>query len=64
MGTIKPHQYDPEAWDDQDAEPAFQPLQKQTGKTQTVKDARKQQGKEWGRSMHKANKQRHKTGKP
>lgn len=64
MASIKPHQYDPENWDDQDDEPTFQRLHKQTDKPQTVKDLRKQQGKEWGRSMHKFHKQREKSGKP
>jgi hypothetical protein len=55
--------YDAEAWDDQD-EPIFQPLKKQTGKPVTVKGDRRQTAKEWGRSMHKYHKQRAKTGKP
>lgn len=52
-----------EEWDDQE-EPAFQPLRKQTGKAPTLKGDRRQQAKEWGRSMHKFHKQRPKTGKP
>lgn len=50
---------DIDQWDEQD-EPAFQPLKKQTGKTQTTKDSRRQQAKEWGRSIHKFHKQREK----
>lgn len=45
-------------------EPAFQPLKKQTGKPMTLKGDRRQQAKEWGRSMHKFHKQRAKSGKP
>jgi len=48
---------------DQD-EPTFQPLKKQTGKAQTIKGDRRQQSKEWGRSMHKYHKQRAKSSKP
>jgi hypothetical protein len=56
--------YDAEQWDDQD-EPGFQPLKKQTVKPTTVKGDRRQIAKEWGRSMHKFHKQRAKTnGKP
>ena len=56
--------YDAEQWDEQD-EPVFQPLKKQTGKPQTAKGDRRQVAKEWGRSMHKFQKQRGKTnGKP
>jgi hypothetical protein len=64
MSSIKPHQYDPDTWDDQEEPEAYQPLRKQTGKATTLKDARRQQGKEWGRSVHKYFKQRAKTGKP
>ncbi|KAB8142337.1 hypothetical protein F8S13_15235 [Chloroflexia bacterium SDU3-3] len=64
MASIKPHQYDPESWDDGDAEPTFQQITKQSDKAQTTKDLRRQQGKEWGRSMHKFQKQRQKNGKP
>jgi len=49
--------------DEQD-EPLFQPLKKQTGKPQTLKGDRRQQAKEWGRAHHKFHKQRAKTGKP
>jgi len=64
MSSIKPHQYDPDTWDDQEEPETYQPLRKQTGKANTLKDARRQQSKEWGRSMHKYFKQRAKTGKP
>lgn len=64
MSTLKPHEYDPETWDDQEDPETFQPLHKQTGKAQTLKGDRRQQAKEWGRSMHKFHKQRAKTGKP
>lgn len=64
MASIKPHHFDPDQWDDHEDESTFQPLHKQTGKPQTLKDTRKQQAKEWGRSMHKFHKQRQKNGKP
>lgn len=64
MSTIKPHEYDPETWDDQDAPEAFQPLHKQTGKAPTPKGDRRQQSKVWGRAMHKYHKQRARNGKP
>ena len=49
---------------DEQHEPAFQPIKKQTGKPPTLKGDRRQQAKEWGRSMHKFHKQRQRTGKP
>ena len=64
MSTIKPHEYDADSWDDQDEQASFQRLHKQTGKPQTMKDARKQQSKEWGKAMNKFHKQREKFGKP
>ncbi len=53
--------YDAEQYDDQD-EPGFQPLRKQTGKPQTTKESRRQQGKEWGRAVNKFHKQRRRAG--
>ena len=64
MSTIKPYEYDPETWDDQEEPETYQPLRKQTGKAATLKDARRQQSKEWGREHHKYHKQRAKSGKP
>ncbi|MBK9941425.1 MAG: hypothetical protein U0Z44_13585 [Kouleothrix sp.] len=52
--------------DDQD-EPQFQRLRKQTGKPQTVKESRKQEAREFGRAVNKYFKQRRKLegpGKP
>ena len=63
MKHIKPYQYDPETWDDEEEPTTFQPLQKQSGKT-SPKGDRRQQQKEWGRTMHKFHKQRERTGKP
>jgi hypothetical protein len=55
---------DPEAWDD-NQEPTFERLRKQSGKTQTVKSDRRQQDKEWGRATSKFHKQRaRQTKKP
>jgi len=64
MSTIKPHEYDPEAWDDQEEPAQLQRVRKQTGKPMTPKDDRRQQSKEWGRSIHKFHKQRERSGKP
>jgi hypothetical protein len=64
MSSIKPYQYDPEAWDDQEDPATFERVRKQTGKPTTIKDTRKQQGKEWGRAMHKYHKQRARSDKP
>ena len=49
--------------DEQD-EPTFQRLKKQTGKTQTPKGDRRQHEKEWGRAISKFLKQHKKNGKP
>lgn len=46
---------------DESESPAFQPLKKQTGKPQTLKGDRRQEAKEWGRSMHKFHKQRQRS---
>jgi len=40
----------------------FQPLRKQSGKPQTTKESRRQQGKEWGRAINKHFKQRRRAG--
>ena len=61
---IKPHQYDPQTWDDQAEPERVQRLRKQTGKPTTLKDDRRQQSKQWGRSMHKFHKQRERSNKP
>ena len=55
------HNNDFDQWDEQD-EPDFQPLRKQTGKPQTTKDSRRQQAKEWGRAHNKFHKQRRRAG--
>ena len=52
---------DSEQGDDQE-EPGFQPLRKQSGKPQTTKDSRRQQSKEWGRAVNKYHKQRRRAG--
>lgn len=52
-----------EAYDDQD-EAGFKPIRRQKQKSFTSKDDRRQQQKEWGRSMHKFHKQRRRDGKP
>jgi hypothetical protein len=57
---------DYEDLDEQD-EPSFQRLRKQSGKPQTIKDSRKQAGKEFGRAINKFHKQRRRfegPGKP
>ncbi len=57
------HDDDFHATDEQD-EPTFQRLKKQTDKAQTPKGDRRQREKEWGREISKFLKQRKKTGKP
>ena len=52
---------DSEHGDDQE-EPDFQPLRKQSGKPQTTKDSRRQQSKAWGRAVNKYHKQRRRAG--
>ena len=52
---------DSEHGDEQD-EPGFQPLRKQSGKPQTTKESRRQQSKEWGRAVNKYHKQRRRAG--
>ena len=52
---------DSEQMDEQE-EPGFQPLRKQSGKPQTTKDSRRQQSKEWGRAVNKYHKQRRRAG--
>ncbi len=42
--------------------PTFERIRKSTGKTPTIKDDRRQQGKEWGRMHNKFHKQRKKMG--
>ncbi len=57
---------DDDNWDEAD-EPQFQRVRKQTGKQQTVKDARKQEAKAFGREISKHHKQRRRIeggGKP
>ena len=48
--------------DDEQEQPGFQPLRKQSGKPQTTKDSRRQQSKEWGRAVNKYHKQRRRAG--
>jgi len=58
--------HDIEDWDDQD-EPSFQRLRKQSGKPQSVKETRKQESKEFGRAINKFFKERRRyqgRGKP
>ena len=60
------YENDDNSWDEAD-EPQFQRLRKQTGKQQTVKDARKQESKAFGRAINKLHKQRRRVeggGKP
>ena len=55
-----------EDWDEQD-EPSFQRLRKQSGKPMTIKDTRKQDSKEFGRTINKFQKERRRaegSGKP
>jgi hypothetical protein len=52
---------DSEQWSDQE-EPSFQRVRKQSGKSQTVKDSRRQQAKEWGKAINKFHKQRRRAG--
>ena len=47
---------------DEQEDSHFQPLRKQTGKPQTTKESRRQQGKEWGRAVNKYHKQRRRAG--
>jgi hypothetical protein len=62
MGTIKPHEFDPERWDEE--ETGDLPIRKQSDRQSGPKDARRQQQKEWGKAMHKFHKQRPKREKP
>ncbi|HWQ12766.1 MAG TPA: hypothetical protein VNL77_08200 [Roseiflexaceae bacterium] len=65
MTTIRPHQYDPDSWDDEEDPATFERMRKQTGKPATVKGDRRQQEKEWGRAISKFHKQRARgNGKP
>ncbi|MFN8478253.1 MAG: hypothetical protein U0074_10605 [Kouleothrix sp.] len=62
----KPHVADDDSWDDEE-QPQFERVRKQTGKQLTVKDARKQESKEFGRAVKKYFKQRRRIegeGKP
>lgn len=43
-------------------EPTFQPLRKQGGKAATIKDERRQAGKEFGKTIHKFHKERKRNG--
>lgn len=66
MSTIRPHEYDPDSWDDEQEAVSFERLRKQSGKPLTVKGDRRQQEKEWGRAINKFHKQRTREngGKP
>jgi hypothetical protein len=43
-------------------EPMFQPLRKQGGKAETIKDERRKAAKEFGKSIHKYHKERRRNG--
>ncbi len=53
-----------ERYGDDEDEPTFQRIKKQTDKAQTLKGDRRQQQKEWGKTIAKFQKQRSKRGKP
>ena len=58
--------HDYENWEDQD-EPKFQRVRKQSGNTLSVKENRKQESKEFGRAVNKYFKERRRyegRGKP
>ena len=58
--------FNDEDWDEQD-EPSFQRLRKQSGKPLTLKDTRKQDSKQFGRAINKLHKERRRYeggGKP
>lgn len=62
----KSRNHDFDDWDDHD-EPSFQRLRKQSGKPLSVKEARKQDSKEFGRAINKFHKERRRyegRGKP
>jgi hypothetical protein len=68
MSSINPQRYDDQLDDayDQD-EPTFQRLKKQTGKTTTLKEDRRQASKEFGKRINKFHKERRRhegPGKP
>lgn len=65
MPRIKPHEYDPESWDDQDDYTTFEPVPRASGKQPGVKEQRRRHEREWGRSIHKFQKDRQRqNGKP
>lgn len=53
MGALKPHDYDPELWDDQEHNANFERLRNQERKAPTVKGDRRQRDKEWGKAHAK-----------
>ena len=62
----KPRNDDFEDWDEQD-EPSFQRLRKQSGKPLSIKETRKQDAKQFGRAINKFHKERRRyegEGKP
>ena len=64
--SSKPRNHDFDDWDEHD-EPSFQRLRKQSGKPLSVKEARKQDSKEFGRAINKFHKERRRyegQGKP
>ncbi len=65
MSTIKSYRHDDDIHDafEQD-EPVFQRLKKQTGKVTTIKDDRRQAGKEFGKRINKMHKERRRQGGP
>jgi hypothetical protein len=60
--STKPNEDEDERWSEQADEPQFQRVRKQTGKPQTAKGNRRQEEKEWGKAINKANKQRTRSG--
>jgi hypothetical protein len=65
MNAIKSDRHDDDLDDayDQD-EPTFQRLKKQTGKTTTLKEDRRQASKEFGKRINKFHKERRRHGGP
>jgi dephospho-CoA kinase len=68
MSSIKSYRHDDDSHDIyEQEEPAFQRLKKQTGKTTTLKDDRRQASKEFGKRINKFHKERRRhegPGKP
>jgi hypothetical protein len=65
MSTINSYLRDEDSYDiDEQDEPTFQRLKKQTGKVTTIKDDRRQAGKEFGKRINKMHKERRRQGGP